>query len=112
MRVSKTGRSLRVVFAASALALATAAPALAVVENVQCNWFGGNCRGQWNHGYTSTTVWSHYLQYDLTHASSSYGTTPDGVQRGNASPCMYPNNWSYSSLDNVTTGRQAYYRNC
>jgi len=83
-----------------------------VVENVQCNWFGGNCRGQWNHDYTSTTVWSHYLQYDLTHASSSYGTTPDGVQRGNASPCMYPNNWSYSSLDNVTTGRQAYYRNC
>ncbi len=106
----KAARSVRVVLAAGALALASAAPALA--ENVQCNWFGGNCRGVWDHGYGDYTVYSNYLQYDLTHSSSVFGTASDGTRRSNISACKSPNQWSYANLNGVTSSREAYYRNC
>ncbi len=91
---------------------ATATPAFARVDNVECNWLGLNCRGFWDHGYSDTTVWSKYKQLDLNHGSSVFGTTPQGVGLKDDSYCKPANTWANSYLSNVTKSRAAYYRNC
>ena len=105
-------RSIRAGLLGVAMVIVTAAPAMAVVDNVECNWLGYNCRGFWSHGTTSTTVWSNYKQLDLRHGSSVFGNTSNGTPKSNDSGCVSANTWSYANLSGVTNGRQAYYRNC
>lgn len=105
-------RSIRAGLLSAAMVIATAVPAMAVVESVECSWIGTNCRGSWDHGTTATTVWSNYKQLDLTHASSVFGNTASGVHQTRASACMAKGTWSTASLSNVTSGREAFYRNC
>ncbi|MDK7698092.1 lactococcin 972 family bacteriocin [Cutibacterium avidum] len=108
-------RSVNVALLSGLLALgsvASAAPAFAVVDNIDCNWLGYNCRGFWDHGYTSTTVWSNYKNLDSRHASSVYGLRPDGSAARKDSGCVAAKAWSYASLSNVDHSRQAYYRSC
>ena len=106
-------RSIRAGLLGVAMVIATAVPAMAVVDSVECSWIGTNCRGSWDHGTTSTTVWSHYKQLDLRHGSSVFGNTASGAPKSFDSQCIFgPGTWSRASLTGVTNGRQAFYRNC
>ena len=105
-------RSMRAGLLGVGMVIAMAAPAMAV-DNVECNFIGLNCRGLWDHGTSSTTVWSNYKQLDVNHGSSVFGTRRDGVRQMGDSGCTAgPQTWSRASLGGVTNSRQTYYRNC
>lgn len=92
-------KKLKLGIAAGALVIATATPALAEIENA-----GG---GTWDHGVTSSKVWSDYIHGSKCHGSTSVGTFTD------RSPDTARGRWSRTAAGSrdLETDK-AYWRHC
>lgn len=104
----------RAVIVALSMGATAVGPAAAVTVSGDCNWLGRNCKSFWDHGTAGTSVWSNYKHHDVNHGSSTAGNTKAGVHKTHQSKCMGPSTetWAKSSLADVTSARESFYRKC
>ncbi|MFF8567519.1 lactococcin 972 family bacteriocin [Streptomyces albidoflavus] len=92
MRLKRVVKSVAI---SSALVMAAATPAMAVVKQV-----GG---GTWDYGAGTATVWSDYYHKSKCHGSTSVGADIDSDEAGAGS-------WSITQAKAALSGNESYYK--